>query len=110
MVDTHPIFLLIKGQPGSGKSTIACKLAAQLSWPIIDKDDIRNCFQARAVDCSSIDWNSLSYDVLFSVTEAQLRVGLNVIVDCPWARKQLYARASQMAIKESLKKKHFWYV
>ena len=91
------VILLLKGQPGSGKSTLARFLAALLGWPLIDKDDARDGCQDLAIQHPSIDWNTLSYDVMFRYVESQLRVGLNVIVDCPLARKSLFNRAAELA-------------
>ncbi|KAI8471666.1 MAG: AAA domain-containing protein [Monoraphidium minutum] len=42
------VLLLIKGLPGSGKTTLATHLARRLQWPLIDKDDARDCLQAHA--------------------------------------------------------------
>ncbi len=33
-------FVVITGLPGSGKTTVGCRLAAALHWPLIDKDEI----------------------------------------------------------------------
>ena len=41
--EEKPILVLMKGHPGSGKSTLAQALARKLKWPLIDKDDIRDC-------------------------------------------------------------------
>lgn len=93
------LVVLLKGPPGSGKSTLARKLSQHLQWPHIDKDDVRDCFQPLAFEHPSVDWNELSYDVMFSVLEAQLRVGVSCIVDCPLARISLFSRAECLAAK-----------
>jgi predicted kinase len=93
------IVVLLKGPPGSGKSTLARKLSQHLQWPHIDKDDVRDCFQPVAFKHPSVDWNELSYDVMFSVLEAQLRVGVSCIVDCPLARICLFSRAEYLTAK-----------
>lgn len=33
-----PIFVMLAGLPGTGKSTLAAALGARLGWPILDKD------------------------------------------------------------------------
>lgn len=91
------VILLLKGQPGSGKSTLARYLAALFGWPLIDKDDARDSCQDLAIAHPSIDWNSLSYDIMFQFAESQLRIGLDVIIDCPLARKPLFDRAADLA-------------
>ncbi|GBF91825.1 hypothetical protein Rsub_04930 [Raphidocelis subcapitata] len=41
----RPVLLLVKGLPGSGKTSLARALARRLRWPLIDKDDARDCLQ-----------------------------------------------------------------
>ncbi len=41
-----PKVILFKGHPGSGKSAIARELSTWLHWPIVDKDDVRDCLPA----------------------------------------------------------------
>jgi predicted kinase len=99
------VFLLLKGQPGSGKSTLGRGISRQLRWPLIDKDDARDAFEqvlmAEAGEKTRhaiyIDWNSLSYDVIFRVVETQLACGLSVILDTPLARLSLFERAAALA-------------
>ena len=79
------VLLLIKGHPGSGKSTLArsgpsararqrvagqepdrarvtCRraISSALGWPLIDKDDARECLHG--LDAGSADLNALSYE------------------------------------------------
>lgn len=125
------------------------ELARRLQWPLIDKDDARDCFEpyaaaaaaakaaaaaaaaaasahtparessssparaaaaaapaaagpghappAPAAGCATIDWNELAYAVMFKVAGSQLSAGLCAVVECPFARAQLYERARQLA-------------
>lgn len=102
-----------QGLPGSGKSTLAQELARRLRWPLVDKDDVRDMFQVHSAATAAaasvapdapagpapggVDWNALSYDVMFSVAARQLGLGLSVVLDCPFARRQLYDRACEVA-------------
>lgn len=94
-----PVLLLLKGHPGSGKSTLGRALAAACGWPLTDKDDARSPFQPLAAAHPGIDWNALSYDVMFRYAETQLACGLSVIVDCPLARRPLFDRAAALAAR-----------
>ncbi|GLC39413.1 hypothetical protein PLESTM_000894000 [Pleodorina starrii] len=95
---SHPqLLILVKGLPGCGKSTLAAALARALACPLADKDDARDCFQPLTAAAPQLDWNALSYAVMFRTTERQLSLGLSVVVDCPFARRQLYDEACEIA-------------
>ena len=93
------MLLLLKGQPGSGKSTLGRALAGRLGWALIDKDDARDAFQPLVGAYPAIDWNSLSYSVMFNYAATQLGAGVSVILDCPLARRELYERATKVAAR-----------
>lgn len=98
------VLLLMKGHPATGKSALAHCLARQLHWPLVDKDDARNCFQLPELlqQSDNLDLNSLSYNVMVAVTATQLSVGLSCVVDCPLSRVQLFHRLSELAQQVSL--------
>ena len=78
----------------------ACRqLAAKLRLPLVDKDDARDAFQALAQQAgpAGVDWNGLSYSVMFAVAATQLSLGLGVVLDCPLARLELYRTALELA-------------
>jgi len=96
----RPCLLLLKGHPGSGKSTLAKELAAQLAWPLIDKDDARDTLHVQtALAGTGVDLNALSYDIMWAYARTQLRVGLSCVVDCPLARFPLFLRGRDLAAK-----------
>lgn len=94
-----PPLVLLKGQPGSGKSTLGRALAPRLRAALIVKDDARDACQKWASAHHSIDWNALAYDIMFNYAETQLRTGMGCIIDCPMARRSLYDRAAALAEK-----------
>lgn len=96
-----PTLILLKGQPGSGKSTLGRELARELHIALIDKDDARSAFQNLFPAHPEINWNDLSYDVMFNYVETQLKCGNSVLVDCPLARRVLYNRAAELATEYS---------
>jgi predicted kinase len=81
--------LLMKGPPGSGKSTVARALGARLAWPVIDKDDAR--------DFLADDQAGLSYRIMLAVARTQLRQGLSVIADSPLGYGKFYGAAMEAA-------------
>lgn len=85
------MLLLMKGHPGTGKSTLARALAARLRCPLLDKDDIKD----HTADLD--DGNDRSYAILWQLVETQLKLGLSVVVDSPLAYPRLYATGRALA-------------
>ena len=84
--DAHrPMLVLMKGPPGSGKSTIARELGRRLRWPVIDKDVFR--------DLLPDELGGLSYEALLDLAERQLAIGLSVIADSPLGYGTSYRKA-----------------
>lgn len=81
----RPTLVLMKGPPGSGKSTIARELGRRLGWPVIDKDAVR--------DLLPDELGGLSYEAMLALAERQLAIGLNVIADSPLGYGQAYEKA-----------------
>ncbi|GIM10560.1 hypothetical protein Vretimale_14214, partial [Volvox reticuliferus] len=98
-MNRQQLLILVKGLPGCGKSTIAAALASALQCPLVDKDDARDCFQSVIAQAPDVDWNALSYSVMFRTAERQLALGLSVVLDCPFARRQLYDQACELACR-----------
>jgi adenylate kinase family enzyme len=88
------IILLLKGHPGSGKSTLGRAISRCLKWPLIDKDDAKDILNAALAEA---DINEISYRIMFAIGRTQLECGASVIFDCPFARAELYMRAVQLA-------------
>jgi predicted kinase len=84
--------IVMKGPPGSGKSTIARSLSEELACPLIDKDDIRDLLLGDELVASG-----RSYDIMFHVTRHQLFQGLSVICDSPLTSEIGYQRAQTIA-------------
>lgn len=97
------VLLLMKGHPGSGKSTVALEIARRCCWPLVDKDDARDPLELLAdrrvalSEAAVKALNEASYDIMFRVTARQLLCGLSTVVDCPLARPQLYVLAKALA-------------
>ncbi|GMH40371.1 hypothetical protein BSKO_08275 [Bryopsis sp. KO-2023] len=100
-IDTRaPALVLVKGHPGSGKTSVARGLARRLLWPVVDKDDARGPLHTSDFGgVSQSRLNELSYQVMFRIVKTQLECGLSVIVDCPFARKELFNEAKELAEK-----------
>jgi len=65
------------GLPGTGKSTLADKLARELRWPLLRIDDVVGEIPEHP---NVAFWDS-KVAILLGLTESQLELGLSVIVD-----------------------------
>lgn len=69
--------VIFSGLPGTGKSTLADRLAHELRWPLLRIDDVVNNIPENP---GTEFWDS-QVEVLLTLTEAQLEIDLSVIVD-----------------------------
>lgn len=69
--------VIFSGLPGTGKSTLADRLARELQWTILRIDDVVNNIPENA----GVEFWDSQVEVLLTLTEAQLEIGLSVIVD-----------------------------
>ncbi len=80
----HPTLILVLGMPGSGKTTLAKKLAQELNLPLVVKDDLKVIlldtygWQDRE---TSIQAGSTSYKLMDYIIAEQLQVGNSLIVE-----------------------------
>lgn len=81
-VSTPVIF--VSGPPGSGKTTVATRLAADLVMPLVARDEIKEIL-LDALGSGDVAWSQLlggaSYEVLYHALESQLRAKRSVIVE-----------------------------
>jgi predicted kinase len=74
---------IFSGLPGTGKSTLAHRLAQELRWPLLSIDDVTGEIPENA----GIPFWDSRVSVLLRVTEVQLELGLDVIVDSVFMNK-----------------------
>jgi predicted kinase len=94
-VYTGSTFIVMRGFPGTGKSTIARLLAAALHAPLIDRDIIRQT----AVDVFGElpQVGQFSYELMFALAREQLGFGLSVVVDTPLTYHTTYEQCKELA-------------
>ena len=85
-----PLFLIVNGHPGAGKTRLATYLGRELAIPVVAKDAIKE----RLFDTLGVhdrEWSKrlghAAIEVMFGQVEALLRAGIPVVLDCPLNRK-----------------------
>ncbi len=88
--------IVMRGFPGTGKSTIARLLATALHASLIDRDIIRQI--AVHVFGEQPQVGQFSYELMFALTREQLNLGLSVVVDTPLTYRTTYEQCREMAM------------
>ena len=78
------VLIAFGGLPGVGKTTLARKLAADLSAVYLRIDSIEDAIRGSSLAPTSME--DAGYRVAYSVAEDNLRLGRTVVADCvnPW--------------------------
>ena len=76
--------MIVGGPPASGKTTLATRLAADFSLPLISKDGIKGAF-FESVGIGDREWSQQlgrgSFAVIWHVLEAEVAAGRSVLIE-----------------------------
>jgi predicted kinase len=76
----RPTLVLFSGLPGTGKSTLAERLAREFHWPLLGIEDLAACLPAELERNTPAFWDQ-AIAALLLLSEAQLKLGVSVIAD-----------------------------
>jgi predicted kinase len=92
---TESTFIVMRGFPGTGKSTIARLLASALHASLIDRDIIRQTAVQELGELPQV--GQFSYELMFALAREQLSLGLSVVVDTPLTYRTTYEQCKELA-------------
>lgn len=87
--------IIMRGYPGTGKSTIAQAIASTLHIPLIDRDVIRQVIAN--ILGSHAEVGHIAYEMIFALAREQLQLGLSLVIDTPLTYYRTYEQACQLA-------------
>jgi predicted kinase len=76
----NPRLIVFAGLPGTGKSTLACKLAKSLPAFLIRVDTIEQAFVSNADPVTNV--GPMGYVIAYRLAAENLRLGASVVADC----------------------------
>jgi hypothetical protein len=84
IMDKRPKCVIITGRPGSGKNTLAVKLARALWMPLISRDEIKegyvNTFGVRHDELPP-DANARATDIFFDIVRRHLSQKVSIVIE-----------------------------
>ncbi|MBV8715136.1 MAG: ATP-binding protein [Chloroflexi bacterium] len=96
MESNRLVLVAMAGLPGSGKSSIARRLAVELNICLLELDRIEKPLLER-ISGDTLGWGG--YELLTNLAEDHLALGHSVILDCVTWIRPLRARWSDLASK-----------
>ncbi len=78
----RPSLIVVGGYPGSGKSSVARKLATDFRFPRLSSDAINDAIRSsQAVQSCDMNTVSIAYDVAFALCSQFLKSSISTILD-----------------------------
>jgi len=81
-----PLLLVITGLPAAGKTFLGSRLARQLGWPFVSKDDYKETLHTHLPDLTQAQSGPLSFELMYQVAGVVLAAGVNVVLETHFYR------------------------
>lgn len=100
----RPLLILVSGPPASGKTTLSRRLVADLTLPLVARDDFKEVLY-ETLGWSTVEWSQklgrASYELMYLAMEKLLAAGVSHIVDCNFDPTYATARLLDFAQRYS---------
>ncbi|WP_227978563.1 AAA family ATPase [Deinococcus terrestris] len=81
-----PTLLVVSGLPASGKTHIGSRLARELGWPFVTKDEYKAILHDHLPGPTRAQAGPLSFEIMYYVAGVVLAAGGNVVLETHFYR------------------------
>ena len=81
-----PTLLVLTGLPASGKTFLGSRLARQLGWPFVSKDEYKEMLHNHLPDLTRAQAGPLSFEIMYHVAGVSLAAGGNAVLETHFYR------------------------
>ena len=81
-----PLLLVVSGLPAAGKSYLGSRLARELRWPYVTKDDYKTILHGRLPEITNAQSGPLSFELMWHVAGVTLEAGVDTVLETHFYR------------------------
>ncbi|MBB5234626.1 AAA family ATPase [Deinococcus budaensis] len=81
-----PTLLLVSGLPASGKTHLGSRLARELGWPFVSKDEYKQVLHSHLPELTRAQAGPLSFELMYHVAGVVLAAGGDVVLETHFYR------------------------